>query len=197
MKINKTIIISGIIAIIILGTIGLYFYKNMVEEDDYSDFEETETNEEIGIEAEDEIKEEIIVHITGCVKQQGIVILEEGERVIDAIKKAGGETEDADLNKINLAYEVQDGEKIYVPSKTDEAEEKYLAEEEKSNSLININKATKEQLQTLNGIGESMANKIIKYRKENGDFSSIEDIKNVPGIGNAKFENIKEFITVK
>lgn len=210
---NKQLLLILLVAVIILGTIGFYFYKNifMQDEYDYENIDELDEEESIVIESKDieEVEEKVIVHITGCIKNQGIVILNHGERVIDAIEKAGGVTEEADLNKINLAYELQDGEKLYIPSKNDEDDEQYLSSgenkyvsnsynsESKGSTIININKATKEELQTLNGIGESMANKIIKYREENGKFENIEDIKNVPGIGDAKFNNIKDYISVK
>lgn len=204
-------LIIAIVAIIIFGTIGLYFYKNILNENDEEYIDETdEIIENTESYKEDEVEQKIMIHITGCVKNQGIVILKPGNRIIDAIEIAGGATEEADLNKINLAYELQDGEKLYIPSKNDSEETSYLSSgeshyvigststaSEKENAIVNINKATKEQLQTLNGIGESMANKIIQYRKENGGFENIEDIKNVPGIGDAKFNGIKDNITVK
>lgn len=194
-------LIIAIVAIIIFGTIGLYFYKNILNENDEEYIDEIdETIENTESYKEDEVEEKIMIHITGCVKKQGIVILKPGERIIDAIEIAGGATEEADLNKINLAYELQDGEKIYIPSKEDEEEKSYISSNlntESKNEKVNINKATKEQLQSLSGIGESTANKIIQYRKENGNFNSIDDLKNVPGIGDAKFEVIKDSITVK
>lgn len=194
-------LIIAIVAIIIFGTIGLYFYKNILNENDEEYIDEIdETIENTESYKEDEVEQKIMIHITGCVKKQGIVILKPGERIIDAIEIAGGATEEADLNKINLAYELQDGEKIYIPSKEDEEEKSYISSNlntESKNEKVNINKATKEQLQSLSGIGESTANKIIQYRKENGNFNSIDDLKNVPGIGDAKFEVIKDSITVK
>ena len=216
---NKQIIIITVVSIIVLGTIGVYFYKNVFMRDENDNYEilddygeeEIQLSECNNLEnAEGEIEEKIVIHITGCIKNQGIVILDQGDRIVDAIERAGGATDEADLNKINLAYELQDGEKLYIPSKNDSEETSYLSSgeshyvigststaSEKENAIVNINKATKEQLQTLNGIGESMANKIIQYRKENGGFENIEDIKNVPGIGDAKFNGIKDNITVK
>ena len=145
-----------------------------------------------------------MVHIVGEVKKQGIVEIKEGARIADVIKKAGGETEEADLSKINLAYPVEDGEKIYIPNKNDKEDLEYITEgigNEKvynnEESKININKASQVELETLPGIGPSTALKIIEYREENGKFEQIEDIKNVSGIGDAKFENIKESICVK
>ena len=173
--------------------------------------EESEKNENFA-KAEDEI----IVHITGEVKKTGILKLKEGARIADAIQAAGGKTSEADLDSINLAYELQDGQKIYIPNRKDKIknEEKvYITSEsgnnvikdEKSNNTIkkggnkkvNINTANQEELETLPGIGTSIANKIIEYRNENGKFQNIEDIQNVKGIGNSKYTNIKEHITVK
>lgn len=205
----KQIIILLIIVCIVIGTIGLYIYKTTKDEDEYYDtdfFTEVNTVEE----EEDDGENTILVHITGSVKSNGIVILKEGARIIDAIEAAGGETEDADVNKLNLAYELQDGEKLYIPSINDAENLEYITKESGDNvivegsgnmvsnkeEIININTANKDELTKLPGIGESTANKIITYREENGKFKDIEEIKNVPGIGNAKFESIKDSITV-
>ena len=132
-------------------------------------------------------------------------MLESGARIVDAIEAAGGETDEADLTKLNLAYILNDGEKIKVPKKGEEQQE-YItstsgletSEENKTESQkININTANLEELTKLPGIGEATANKIISYRKETGKFKTIEDLKNVPGIGNSKFDNLKDMITIK
>ena len=147
----------------------------------------------------------IKVHITGEVLNQGLIELEEGSRIDDAIKVAGNITEFADLSKVNLAYELSDGQKVYIPSIKDESEE-YISEnagenviedEDVKDGKININTADIDLLQTINGVGESLANKIIDYRKQNGKFKSIEDLKNVSGIGEKKFEDIKDKVIVK
>ena len=124
----------------------------------------------------------------------------------DAIEAAGGLTENADINKINLAYMVQDGQKINIPNVNCVEDSSYISENIGENiiieditiktKLVNINKATQTELQVLSGVGPSTALKIIQYREENGKFKTIEDIKNVPGIGEAKFEAIKEEICV-
>lgn len=152
-----------------------------------------------------EKKEEIAVHIIGAVKKEGIIYLEKGARIIDAIKKAGGETSKADLSKVNLAYQLQDGQKIYIPSKNDKNSE-YIIESGGNNENIdnnngkekkvNINTANQNELDSLPGIGPSIAERIIEYRQENGNFSKIEDLQNVKGIGDAKFQDIKEYVTV-
>ena len=122
--------------------------------------------------------------------------------MIDAIEKAGGQTEEANLKNVNLAYELEDGQKIYIPNKSEENTNEITDDgvteiDSKENDTININKANEKELQELNGIGESLASSIIKYREDNGKFKNIEDLKNVPGIGESKFSNIKEKIKVK
>ena len=146
---------------------------------------------------------QIYVHIIGEVKNEGIVILNKGERVIDAIEKAGGVTESADLSKINLAYKLSDGQKIKIPNVNEPVKEEanYVYglgsnEKEVKNSKVNINTATQTELETLNGIGPSLASKIIEYRKKNGSFKKIEEVKNVSGIGGDKYNLIKEEIEV-
>lgn len=152
----------------------------------------------------------IIVHIIGEVKNTGILILKEGARIADAIESAGGATEEADLNKINLAYTLKDGQKIYVPNKKDEENIVYITEgsgnnvivengdesEMKEKIKININTASQAELEELPGIGEAIASRIIEYREENGTFNKIEDLLNVKGIGDAKFAEIKEYVVV-
>ena len=156
---------------------------------------------------------EVIIHITGSVKNPGIVRLKEGSRIEDAIEAAGGLTENADISKVNLAYVVDDGTKIKIPSSQEEdigdeeiidsgsgeniIIEKNTTSSNKSSQTININKATETELQTLPGIGASLASRIIEYRSQTGKFGSIEEIKNVNGIGDSKFENIKDLISVK
>ena len=165
-------------------------------------------NEENTLTSKENIIEEqnkIIIHVAGEVNKPGIVKLKENARIIDAIEEAGGITNSADIRKINLAYLLSDGQKLYIPN-INEKEEKNIIEEnsgleeDKDNlktSIININTATINELQKLPGIGESMAKKIIEYRNEKGRFTKIEDIKNVNGIGDAKFNNIKDYIKIK
>ena len=201
---NKKQKIILICIIIIMCMVILYYIISKTETKDYEEFEiseENETTQETENQEEDNI---IIVHVSGEVNNPGIIELKEGSRIADAIEKAGGSTEYADLSKINLAYEIKDGQKINIPSKQ-EIIEVYIQEEagenvlenEVKNSKVNINTALQTELETLTGIGPSTALKIIDYREENGEFKSIEDIKNVPGIGESKFENIEEEICVK
>ncbi len=170
-------------------------------------------SENSGMNTEKQNSETIVIHITGEVKKEGVIYLEEGARIIDAIKEAGGETKQADLSQVNLAYELQDGQKIYIPNKNEKITE-YIVDNSNENLMnnqntnksdsgsngkiikININTATLAELDNLPGIGPSTAQKIIEYREKNGKFKKIEDIQNVKGIGEAKYEDIKEKITV-
>ncbi|MBE5820906.1 MAG: hypothetical protein E7310_08950 [Clostridiales bacterium] len=196
---NKQKIILTIITIIIIFIIGIFLItKDKNVENEYQQYIVDE-NEKV------QEKEKIKIHVIGEVQNSGIVELEEGARISDIIEAAGGSTENADLSKVNLAYEVEDGQKVYIPSINDERVEQYVTngsgegiiEEETKKGLVNINTATQTELETLPGIGPSTALKIITYREENGKFKKAEDIQNVPGIGGAKFENIKDSITVK
>lgn len=205
---QKRIFIIGII--IAVGIIAFYVYSKD------NNYEEIST-EEIMVKNETQTEEttdteKIVVHIMGAVKNEGIVELNEGARVSDAINSAGGLAEDADMSKINLAYVLEDGVKIRIPSINDEPTEEYITTDgveivgsssqttqnggNSKSGLININTANETELDSLPGIGPSIAAKIINYREENGDFASIEDIKNVNGIGDSKFEELKDLICV-
>lgn len=196
------------------------------KEETIEDFEvENETSSEEKIDEEEYSDTMIIVHISGAVNQEGIVELKINSRVADAIDKAGGLKENAYVDEINLAYVLEDGMKIYIPNIDDKKEEQNLlnisdntenyvtkdsgiqtkskketeanTEIQNSNKKININKATQLELESLPGIGPSTAQKIISYRNEKGKFNSIEDIKNVSGIGDSKYNSIKDFISTK
>lgn len=158
-----------------------------------------------------EEKEIIFIHIIGEVNKPGVVEVKKGSRIKDVIEQAGGLTENADIEKVNLVYEVSDGQKINIPNKNDIKENELkennyistengsniiIEEKNKENKKVNINTATQTELETITGIGPSTASKIIKYRFENGKFKNISDIKNVSGIGEAKFNSIKDEITV-
>lgn len=183
---NKKIIITTI-SILVLSLLGYIFFYISEEKNDI-DFVESE---EISENSESEkINKTIFIDIAGEVVNPGLYELAEGSRVNDAIMLAGGLTEDADLIDINRAYILSDGLKIVIPSKND------TVNSVQGSRKININLATASELCTLDGIGESTAQKIINYRKAHGFFKSIEGIKNVPGIGDAKFNQFKDYITV-
>lgn len=146
------------------------------------------------------------VHICGEVAKPGVYELPYGSRIFQAVEAAGGMTEQAAADSVNLAVPVQDGMRVKIPS---QEEVESLGEEEfhplsagagqetkKGAELVNLNTAGSEELMTLNGIGKARAEEIIRYRTENGNFQSIEDIKDIPGIKDALFQKIKDSITV-
>lgn len=135
-----------------------------------------------------EDKEIYGIHIKGAVNAPGYYELEEGSRYKDAILAAGGETASANLDAINLATKILDGEIIVVPSVGNQGAE--------NSSKININTADLYQLCKLDGVGEATAKKIIEYRAKNGPFVRIEALMKVEGIGTSKFNKIKNLITI-
>lgn len=137
----------------------------------------------------------IFIHVDGAVQKPGLYQLDPQNRVQDAIQAAGGFLSSADTTQINLAGKIYDGQKIYVPSQQENSSAPLQTHS--TNFPININLASLDELQTLPGIGELKAKAIIQYREENGPFQEIEDILNVPGIGDSIFNNLKNMIAVK
>ena len=214
-KKKNILIIIIVIVILIIG--GVWCFVDYNQDSEYVSFEDENEIENIVQNIENnelvEEKEKIVVDISGQVISPGVITLDEGARVIDAINLAGGTTKDANLNKVNLAYILEDAQKIYIPSVNDKEEREYILEvsgdteivtssgsvgnKKEEKLMVNINTANAIELSKLPGIGNSTALKIIYYRNENGEFKSIEDIKNVSGIGDAKFNKIKDNIFVK
>ncbi len=163
-------------AFIVLGILGYFLLPR---------------NEIVIKENQDEEEEFIFVHIEGCVNNPGLIKTKYGTRLYELIEEAGGKTDEADLTRINLASVVSDEQKIFIPAKVvlDETNET-------ETTIVNINTASKEKLMTLSGVGEGTAEKIIKYREQNGYFNTIEDLMNVSGIGESKFNGLKDDITV-
>ena len=157
---------------------------------DRSDKQEQETENSV-----------FFVYVCGAVNRPGVYELEAGSRVYTAIQAAGGMTEEADQNYLNQAESLKDGQQVYVPSKG-EAEtdaDSWKGERvmrEKDNGKVNLNTAGKEELMTLTGIGEAKAESIIRYREENGEFQTPEDLMKIEGIKTGVFDKIKEQITV-
>lgn len=204
--VNKTIITTATVLFLISALIYNLLYINNKKNEIIEEINVEETIEETKQEAE----KLIYVDVSGCVENPGLYALPEGARVNDAIVTAGGVTDKGDLTKVNLAYILTDAMKVTIPGKEVKT---YISKSpasvpkpvisttidmsaDQDAGLININTADAEKLKELTGIGEATANKIIDYRNKNGEFGSIEDIKNVSGIGEAKFKNIKGKITV-
>ena len=140
--------------------------------------------------------EKIIVDVAGAVNSPKVVELPADSRVADAISAAGGLTKDADTSQINQAAFLTDGEKIYIPEVGEEDSGLNTSSIAQQASKIDINTATSEELQTLNGVGPSTAEKIISYRSDVGYFKEIDELKNVDGIGDKTFEKLKDYIMV-
>ncbi|MBU2598128.1 MAG: helix-hairpin-helix domain-containing protein [Actinobacteria bacterium] len=138
----------------------------------------------------------IVVHVCGEVKYPGVYYLQNGQRIYDAIQKAGGSTEEADIHLLNLAQILSDEARIYVPKKGEVVSSDSFYSDSMLNQKININNADSATLQKLSGIGPTLAQRIIDYRKNIGRFKSIEQLLNVKGIGPSKFEEIKDKVQI-
>lgn len=163
--------------------------------------------------SDDKEKDEIKVYVVGCVKNPGVVTLKKGQLIDDAIKAAGGVTEDADLENINLVYKLNCNVMLNIRSKDSQETLNgssdagtgieiiidsggVVANESGTNMKININIASVSQLETLPGVGEATAKEIIAYRDKNGGFDTIEDIMKVSGIKEGRFDQVRDYITV-
>ena len=201
MEKNQVKIVLVIFIILVCGI--LWFFaggQNKREDDENVDiFAEQSVSE-----GEKEAQEQkVYVHITGAVKKPGVYIFDGKPRVIEVVEKAGGFKKDALKSSINQAEMVADGAQIVIESKKDkkkeaatEGDRDSAGGQQDNAGLLNINTATKEELMTLTGIGESKAMAIISYREENGDFGKIEDIMNITGIKTGVFDKIKNQIKV-
>jgi competence protein ComEA len=139
----------------------------------------------------------LIVDVAGAVHQPGVYEFAEGDRVIDAIERAGGPGPKADLSLLNLAAPLTDGIQILVPKAGPPGQVVPGGTVPGSTGgLININTASATELETLSGIGEVLAATIIEYRTQNGPFASVEDLLDVSGIGPATLDEIRDHVTV-
>lgn len=145
----------------------------------------------------------IYVYVCGAVAAPGVYELDEGSRVNDALVAAGGFSEDADRNVVNLAEEASDEQRIYFPVQGENLSQKWSSEDldhaadsGEYAGLININKADVSELMELPGIGETRAGQIVEYRRTYGGFSTKEDLKNVSGIGDSIYRKLESYITV-
>lgn len=189
-----------IFVIIILIALNGYIYKvksNNLYDNQKVASQETEEKENFANEdANDD--SEIMIHITGCINNPGVIEVNKGSRLKDVVDQCGGLKEEADINNINLAMKVEDEMKIHIPSIEESKQNNNIESSniiENNNNKVNLNNASKEELMTLPGIGKSKSEKIIQYREGNR-FKSIEDIKNVDGIGEKTFESFKDLIDV-
>ncbi|MCS7209475.1 MAG: ComEA family DNA-binding protein [Fimbriimonadales bacterium] len=153
--------------------------------------------------------EELVVHVSGAVKKAGVYRLARDSRVVDAIEQAGGATASADLNALNLAEPLTDGQKVHVPRKGETPPSASAAAASTVPSArttsppkatpkfpIDLNTATAEQLEAIPGIGPVLAQRIVEYRNTHGKFHSVDDLLEVQGIGPKRLENMRPYVTV-
>ena len=174
----------------------------------------TSTSASGGAASGDPSAQSIVVYICGAVAQPGVYDLEAGARVADLLKRAGGATAKADLSAVNLAAKLSDGQQVVVPKRGAGGVAAVAASGSATGStagsagtgatgggsataIVNLNTATSDELDALQGVGPATAQKIIDYRTTNGPFKTIEELKNVSGIGDAKFAALKPYVTVQ
>ena len=192
----KAALIGGIL--LILVGMGSLFSKKEESVEETTVVEMTVLAEKTEVSTTQETV--IFVDIKGAVKNPGVYQMKVGDRVKDALEAAGGLTEEADSQKVNLAKRLEDQMVIVVPKVGEEAEEipaGAMSKEASKEGKVNINTATVEELKTLKGVGEKKAEAIIEYRKKNGSFKTKEDLMKVRGIGKKLFESFEERIVTQ
>lgn len=186
---DKILIIIAVIIVIIGVKINNKENKLEIVQEDPIELKDTEEREPISVET-------FMAYISGEVLNPGVYEFNDGDRVVNLVEKAGGFTENANIN-INLSLKLTDEMHVYIPNNDEKIENISLdiGNIKEDNGLININTASKEELTTLSGIGEKKAEDIIKYREQQ-KFEKIEDLMNISGIGEKTFEKLKESITI-
>ena len=157
---------------------------------------EDTTQDLAGVVINEKENKTIVIHMAGAVARPGVYHLPEGSRIYELLEKAGGALEDGDLERINLAQPLVDGQQVFLPRKGAEGYEQVSLTGVGTAVQININTASREQLENLPGIGAVKAQNIINYRLQNGPFQSIDNLLEVSGIGDKTLEGIKDLITV-
>lgn len=193
--------------LLLLILIGLFIYKNinsqpdlvispeqmpMIKDETETIDSETEKNEEESI-----VSSPIMVDVQGSVNKPGVYEMNNGDRVIDVIKKAGGFLEEAEARSVNQAEKIADEMIIYVAAKGEEVRPLSSNKGNDKDDLLNINSADLSELQTLSGVGPSKAQSIISYREEFGPFKSIDELLEVRGIGEKTIEEWKDKIKLQ
>lgn len=172
--------------------------EELIKNDETEMYEEVKSVDDLS----EKKKNQIVVEIKGAIKNPNVYWIDEESIVEDLINKAGGLNENADINSINRAEKLKNHQLIIIPDNSNHENTNVNVNILRSNkdnlssNLININTADEKELDSLPGVGPSKAKDIIRYREEKGEFKSIEDIKNVKGIGESSFEKLKDKITV-
>jgi competence protein ComEA len=201
-KLKKFLAIFIVLVFALSSYIYHFYFENSIEIED---------NDSLAFEMKEKVEnstsfseKKIIVHLSGAVAKAGVYQISQDDRLIDLIKAAGGLNDNADLKNVNLAAALLDGQKIIIPSENNIKEDAEFVEQKvedyyinTQSGLVNINRADLNQLTKLNGIGQSKAQAIIKYREKNGLFKNKESLINVSGIGEKTLENIRDEISIK
>ncbi|MDF2591142.1 MAG: competence protein ComEA helix-hairpin-helix repeat protein [Clostridia bacterium] len=197
-RFKKYVIAIILVLLIICGIV----YKNTVYDTQVvliPEVEEPLDTQEDKIEEKEEISN-ITVYVCGNVKDVRNVTLPMGSRVEDAIKLAGGVTADAEVSGINMAQKLSDEDMVYVPKKGEiidvGSKNTMVSSSPIKKNKLNINKASAQELDALPGVGPSIAQKIVEYRSSKGGFKSIEELNNVSGIGEEKYKDMKDLVTI-
>lgn len=192
-------IILGLVLVVVAGLGVMAFRHYLPTESEAILVEEVQPQGQVKTERAGQV----IVHVAGAVKREGVYKLKFGDRIIDAINLAGGAAGLADLSSINLADKVKDGQKISIPVKrilvervSGERGNRGSGTTSSFGGKVNINSASKKELCKIKGVGATTAKRIIEYRSANGSFSKIDDIMKVKSIGKGKFGKIKGQIRI-
>lgn len=212
-NVNKKVLIFAVLVIFLF----IAYYNQNSEQDqklnsmnDFNSLKETK-NQKSSLQ-----KKEIIVHLSGAVSSPGVYKLNQQARLVDLIQAAGGLTKKADMDKLNLAEQIYDGQKIIISESEEETLKKTFLQTGLDNNgtsavktdlydysssenkvIININQASQSALEELSGIGPSKASAILKYREKNGFFEQKDDLLEVSGIGEKTLENIEDEIRLR
>lgn len=210
MDLDRRWLIIAAIMVLLAFAAGVKYESFKAEQSEQSlKMLQSNDNEEMSNATSSSEKGIITIYVIGEVKNPGVFRLQKNDRVYQAVEMAGGSLDTADMKQVDMARKLSDEETVYIPAigEISEAPMAGTASIEshspnysagaKNSGLININSASLEELDTLDGIGPALAQRIIDYRTGNGSFTSIEDINNVSGIGDKKFEAIKNSITVR
>jgi len=210
MNLDRKWLIIAVIAMLLAFAAGAKYESFKAEQSQQAlELVQAREDEEKSTSAPASDKGIITIYVIGEVKNPGVFRLQKNDRVYQAVEMAGGALDTADMKQVDMARIISDEETVYIPAIGEvagaptagntsiQSESPRYAAGANNSGLININRASAEELDTLDGIGPALAQRIIEYRTANGSFTSIEDINNVSGIGDKKFEAIKNSITVR
>lgn len=220
MKRGKGLLAAAGVSCLLLFSVLLHNFGGSALTGKFSDGETVEKSIEVSESGENSRQAspsygDIVVYVNGAVKKPGVYRVPDDTRVYQLLERAGGFTEDADKSAVNLAGRLKDGQQLNFPSCVETAQKGYRSASRRSSSgkrsgayreygssaadsgtKINLNTATQEELESVKGIGPKMAASIVDYRRENGNFSRLEDLLLVKGIGTKKYEKIRDRLTL-